>query len=378
MASKDQPASSPAKPPTPPTTPTPQAKPTTAQSTATATTTATAPAPGSDLRLGRITVQNGNVNFSDFFVKPNYTANLVNVGGGVSELIPERAGDVLLRARIDNSGPVEVTGQINPLIKNLFLDMRADARDIDLPAMTPYLAKYVGYGIEKGKLSLTLQYKLENNALNAENNVFLDQLTFGERIESPTATTTQRLDTLVKALNERPALRLDVGGRVDSEADRNALRQAGMDRAVRQQMFNELARKGTPVATVDAAVPEPQDDLRYLEAAVRALGPTSGPAPKPAPSPRAAPAEVPAAAGATVAVKPTPPTREALEERLLETIVVSADDLRDLANRRAQNAKEYFVKAGIASERVFIVAAKLTAEALQDKGRLSRVDFGIK
>ena len=48
--------------------------------------------------------------------------------------------------------------------------------------------KYAGYGIERGKLSVNVKYLVENRKLTAENNVYLDQLTFGEKVESPTAT----------------------------------------------------------------------------------------------------------------------------------------------------------------------------------------------
>ena len=54
--------------------------------------------------------------------------------------------------------------------------------------MTPYSGRYVGYGIEKGKLSFNVKYKLENRKLTAQNKIILNQLTFGARIESPDAT----------------------------------------------------------------------------------------------------------------------------------------------------------------------------------------------
>ena len=64
----------------------------------------------------------------------------------------------------------------------------ADAKEIELSPMTPYSGRYVGYGIEKGKLSFNVKYKLENRKLSAENKIILNQLTFGEKIESPDAT----------------------------------------------------------------------------------------------------------------------------------------------------------------------------------------------
>ncbi len=56
-----------------------------------------------------------------------------------------------------------------------------------MPTFSPYSGKYIGYAIEKGKLSVDIHYHVEKGELTAENNVFLDQLTLGEKVESPDA-----------------------------------------------------------------------------------------------------------------------------------------------------------------------------------------------
>ncbi|MET0344801.1 MAG: DUF748 domain-containing protein, partial [Casimicrobiaceae bacterium] len=102
--------------------------------------------------IGRIEVARGNVRFSDFFVKPNYTVNLTDVAGSVSAMSAAQAGDVALDAKVEHDAPVEVRGKVNPFARELSLDLTGKARDVDLPPLTPYAAKYAGYGIEKGKL----------------------------------------------------------------------------------------------------------------------------------------------------------------------------------------------------------------------------------
>ncbi|HET7007282.1 MAG TPA: DUF748 domain-containing protein [Candidatus Binatia bacterium] len=147
-------------------------------------------APNSDkpITIGKINLTSGNVNFTDLFIKPNYNANLTGVQGTISELKPEAPGDIDIQARLDNAAPVVIKGKLNPLSKELFLDIVADAKEIELSPMTPYSGRYVGYGIEKGKLSFNVKYKLENRKLSAENKIILNQLTFGEKIDSPDAT----------------------------------------------------------------------------------------------------------------------------------------------------------------------------------------------
>ncbi len=149
-----------------------------------------AQAPGVPVRIDTVTLQGGAVNFSDQFIKPNYSASLVEIGGRVSGLSSEesRLADIDLRGKLENSAPLEIVGKINPLAKDLFLDLKVDFRDMDLSPLSPYSGRFAGYGIQKGKLTLNLKYHIEKGKLDSENKVFLDQFTFGDAVDSPEAT----------------------------------------------------------------------------------------------------------------------------------------------------------------------------------------------
>ncbi len=152
---------------------------------------AAAPAkPAVPIKIAKITLQNGTVNFSDLFVKPNYTVNLAKLGGRISGLssAADTVADMELRGRYANSAPVQILAKLNPLAAKSYLDLKADITGVDLTGFSPYAGKYAGYAIEKGKLSLNVAYKLENNQLAAENRLFIDQFTFGDKVESPDAT----------------------------------------------------------------------------------------------------------------------------------------------------------------------------------------------
>ena len=116
--------------------------------------------------------------------------NLTDLNGGLSALASDQRqpADVALAGRVDGNAPIDISGKLDPLGASLFADIRAKADGIDLPTLTPYSAKYVGYEIEKGKLSLDVHYHIENERLQAQNRIVLDQLTLGEKVESPDAT----------------------------------------------------------------------------------------------------------------------------------------------------------------------------------------------
>ncbi|MGE0359039.1 MAG: DUF748 domain-containing protein [Burkholderiales bacterium] len=397
--------------------------------------------PPPSVRLGKIVLRGGRVNFSDYFVKPNYTVMLTGVAGGVTEMTPDQPGEVDLRARVHQTAPVEIAGKVNPLSADLFLDLKASARDIELSPMSPYSVKYAGYGIEKGKLSVKVAYQVANRELKAENNVYLDQLTFGEKVESPTATklpvllavallkdrngvidinlpirgslddpqfslgaiivrvfvnlvvkavtspfallgslfgggeelaylefasgsakldaeAETKLKTLARALEERPGLRLDVSGRVEPGADLEALKRAAVDRQVKVAKLKDSGRKAADVASLDEVTIEPKEYEKYLAAAYRA-----------------AKFERPRNAIGLLKDLPAPE----MERLLLENAPVGDDDLRLLADARAQAAKDWLLQTGkIAAERVFVVAPRTGTEDVKDKVKPTRVDFALK
>ncbi|WP_287468236.1 DUF748 domain-containing protein [Hydrogenophaga sp.] len=153
--------------------------------------TATAPSgPTPDIRVGPISLVNGRVRFSDRFVRPNYTANLSEVTGSLSAFSnrppapgqPLALAELSLKGRAEGTATLDVSGQINPLAQPLAMDVRGLVRDLELSPLSPYSAKYAGYGIERGKLSMDVRYRIQpDGQLDASNQIVLNQLSFGER-----------------------------------------------------------------------------------------------------------------------------------------------------------------------------------------------------
>ena len=156
--------------------------------------TATAALPGKGsagvIKIDAIVLQGGRIDFLDRSIQPNFSANFSEMGGRISGLssIGEKPAEVELRGKYNNHMPAEITGQIHPLREDLFVDLKASFRDMDLSSVSPYSGRYVGYNIQKGKLSFDLKYLIVKGKLESENKVFIDQLTLGDQVESPKAT----------------------------------------------------------------------------------------------------------------------------------------------------------------------------------------------
>ena len=158
------------------------------------------------IRFGPIRMASGRVLFSDRFIRPNYSADLTELNGALSAFssvapagAPQMA-ELNLTGRAEGSAALQVTGKLNPLAKPLALDIQGKVTDLELPPLSPYSVKYAGHGIERGKLSMDVAYKVEpDGRLTASNKLVLNQLTFGEPVQGAPASLPVKLATALLA-----------------------------------------------------------------------------------------------------------------------------------------------------------------------------------
>jgi hypothetical protein len=142
------------------------------------------------ISIDTIRVEKGALDFSDLFINPKFAAEAKNLRGTVEGLSskPGTRADVLLEGEVNKYSPVKISGQINPLTEEKYADLAMSFKNFDLTTTSPYAGKFAGYKIEKGKLSLNLKYKVSGDDFSGENEIVVEQLTLGERVESPDAT----------------------------------------------------------------------------------------------------------------------------------------------------------------------------------------------
>ncbi|WP_374264084.1 DUF748 domain-containing protein [Zoogloea sp.] len=402
------------------------------------------PEPPVPLSIKRITLQGGNIAYSDRFIKPNYDANLTGMGGRLINLSsdPNVIAELDLRGKVDNSAPVEVVGKLNPFRQDRALDIRAAVKDFELSSVSTYAAKYVGYGIEKGKLSANLSYKVEDRKLTATNQIFLDQLTFGEKVESPDALklpvllavsllTNSRgeidldlpiggslddpefsvgrivvkvivnlvtkaitspfallgsmfggnseelawldfepgfarladgadgkLQAIAKVMKEKSGLKLDIAGRVDPVTDREGFKRAQLVSKVEALKVKDMAKKGESAGEDGRVRVEPGEYPALLARVYKD-------------EKFAKPRNV-------VGLVRDLPVAE-MEKLIVANTAVADEDVRVLAQQRAQAVKNWLVDKGqVPAERIFVLSGREGDDGKQPKARVSRVDFSLR
>ena len=186
--------------------PEPATAPSAAAPVATATPAADAAFP---VRVRRVRLQNAKLDFADLSLRPQFAAKIYELNGVVTGLSTKRdaRSQIELDGRIDEFGLARVRGQLNPFAPTDNTDLNVVFKNVDMVSASPYTMKFAGYKVAEGKISLDLQYKVRNRQLDGTNQIVLDKLTLGERIDSP--------DALKLPLELALAILKDSDGRID-------------------------------------------------------------------------------------------------------------------------------------------------------------------
>ncbi|GAB6093879.1 DUF748 domain-containing protein [Desulfatiferula olefinivorans] len=214
------------------------------------------------VRIGTLALNGTEVRFRDRSLTPPFATRLALKTLTVTGLTSEdfKAADVKAKGTLDGTAPLEISGRINPLSKDLFVDLDLGLGNVDMTAFSTYTGKYVGRAIEKGKLSLDVDYHIKEKAITAGNRLVLDQFTLGKTVDSPDALPLP-LGLAVSLLKDRKGvidIDLPVSGRTDDPEFR-------WGKALLKSLVNLITKAATsPFALVGSLVGG-GEELRFVE-----------------------------------------------------------------------------------------------------------------
>ncbi|EPW3765682.1 DUF748 domain-containing protein [Vibrio fluvialis] len=169
--------------------------------------------------IAAIKLVNGSAYFADNSLTPNFASGIESLQGSIRHLssTPGTKAQVDIAGKIDKYAPVTLKGEINPLIEKPYLDLDLVFKSVELTSVNPYSGTYAGYYIDKGQLSLALNYKLDNNQLEGNNHLVIDQLKLGKPSESDLATSLP-LTLAIAILQDKDGV-IDLGVQVSGDVD---------------------------------------------------------------------------------------------------------------------------------------------------------------
>lgn len=169
--------------------------------------------------IDRLRITNGQLEFGDNSLAMPFGTHINNLHGSVDGLGTSRGipGQIELDGEVDDYGLARAFGEIDLFKPTEFADIKVTFRNVEMTRLTPYTATFAGRRIESGKLSLDLEYKIAKRQLSGENQVLIDTLTLGERVESPQAKDLP-LDLAIAILQDSDG-RIDLGLPVSGNLD---------------------------------------------------------------------------------------------------------------------------------------------------------------
>jgi uncharacterized protein involved in outer membrane biogenesis len=401
------------------------------------------PDPPIDIAIGLVTLTKGRIDFIDDHVRPRYAASIDGIEAKVTGLTSKEdiMADLFLRASLDGHAPLSLAGKVHPFKNDLFVDLKADLKDLELSTLTPYAGTYIGRAIEKGKFSLGIQYHIVKKKLDAKNDLFIDQLTLGEKIDSPKATSLPvglaisllkdrngeiRFDIPVSGETDNPEFRVwkvvlqvlgnllvkaatspfallgsmigggeelgyaefDYGASVVPEPSRKKLETLVNALYQRPTLKLEIAGYCDPVKDTEALRTSRMRGLLIAEK-IKDLSRNDDPRVQPG-SVQITGEEYPvylkkayksgkfAKPRNVLGIAKDLPEAE-MEKLLLASIKIDDDDLRQLASLRARTVRDAIVRQQkVEPERIFLIEPKSFQPEPKDNLRNSRVEFSLK
>jgi hypothetical protein len=141
------------------------------------------------VEIGLVRIEKGSTHFSDLSLIPHVAAGIFQLDGQMKGFSskPQARASVDLAGKVFPYGSVAVAGQLNPLSADAYTNLKVQFTTVPLTTLSPYSGKFAGYVIKDGTLSLDINYKVSARRLVSENKIVLNQLTLGERTDSPDA-----------------------------------------------------------------------------------------------------------------------------------------------------------------------------------------------
>ena len=165
----------------------------------------------------------------------------------------------------------------------------------------------------------------------------------------------EKLDTIAKALADKPSIKMDLSARVDPAVDEPGLRAAYVDRQVKLAKMKDSSDDNPNISpsTITLSADE------YTKFLTKAYKDADFKKPR-----------------NMIGLTKTLPDAD-MKAALAANAPIDEGALGALAQKRATAVKTYF-DGKIDSKRIFIVSPHMNADGIKDKGAPTRVDFGLQ
>jgi len=167
--------------------------------------------PTPPLRIGSIKISGkSRATFEDDSVEPPYHQTLVLREARLANLdsaLPQQASTVAVVAQIGKYTHISLRGLLWPFTPRLTLDLKGNVESFDLPPLSPYTARELGYNLKSGHLNAEVQIRAKQGKLEGDNTLVLKNLVVNpvdtEKMKQLTKQLTMPLDSALSTLRDK-------------------------------------------------------------------------------------------------------------------------------------------------------------------------------
>lgn len=152
--------------------------------------TPTPPAAPMALAITLVTMTDGRLSFIDRSLQPNASLLLDKLQGRYEKLStdPAAVSTVDFTGLAGGLAPLSIQGRAMPFRTDQDTDVTVKIGGSDLADFDPYVRKYIGRRVQKGKLGVDAHVAIQHRGLDVLAKVKLDQFYLGDKVDSPEAT----------------------------------------------------------------------------------------------------------------------------------------------------------------------------------------------
>ena len=140
--------------------------------------------PAFEVDIKAIKVNQGRMYFSDASMKPGFKTNINQLNGsllGVSN-VPGQYATIALDGAVDKSGSLRARGQAAFEDPRRNSDVSLSFKNLPLNSINPYAMTFAGYQIDEGRIDVDLRYTAKEGQLIGKNRFVIRKIKLGDEV----------------------------------------------------------------------------------------------------------------------------------------------------------------------------------------------------
>lgn len=141
-------------------------------------------------KIMKLNVASGSAKFADLSLPLHFRTNIHDLNGVVYSISSQagEVSYVDIVGEIDKYGSTKLLGSIDSSNPKLYTDLDFNFRNLELSSLSGYSASFAGYKIESGKLFLDLGYDILDSQMLGKNSIIVKNIELGDELKDENTT----------------------------------------------------------------------------------------------------------------------------------------------------------------------------------------------